>query len=139
MEHLFDPNSVEDTVKLNGEEVYYRETGYYPDADDIQPGQGTEEVLLRWPDGSAFTMEFYLSPAAWADRRRSGAAAFYGAVHKLISEGFDEDEGFVRPPFYFGVSEEEGVQIVAKGEDQLATPQTVLRVIADLMDRGKFD
>jgi len=140
MERLFDPeDSAEDTVRLNGEEVHYRSTYWRPDDEDVDPGQGEEEVLLRWPDGSAFRMRFYLSPEAWRDSRASGAAAFFGAVHKLISEGFEENDGFVRPPFSFWVEESAGVRIVSSGYEQPATTQTVLRVLAELMDKGMLD
>jgi hypothetical protein len=60
-------------------------------------------------------------------------------VHKLISEGFDEDDGFVRPPFQFEVYETEGIHLVVDGDEQPATTQTVLRVLAELMDKGMLD
>jgi hypothetical protein len=138
---LFDPDGWEHraTIKLNGEEVYYRETTLYADPDEMRPEDSLQEVYLKWPDGSAFRMEFYLSPAWWEGKDEGDASFFYRAVHNLIRDGFGEGEGFVSPPFEFMVSEEEGVKIIAKGEDQLATPQTVLRILADLIERGELD
>lgn len=140
---LFDPDAWEHraTITLNDEEVYYRETTLYADPDEMRPEDSLQKVYLKWPNGSAFRMEFYLSPAWWEGKDEGDASLFYNAVHNLIRDGFGPDEGLkvLKDPFYFMVSEGERVKIIAKGADQLATPQTVLRVLADLIEMGKLD
>jgi hypothetical protein len=140
---LFDPDAWEHraTIELNGEEVYYRETTLYADPDEMRPEDSLQEVYLKWPDGSAFRMELYLSPAWWEGKHEGNANAFYGAVHNLIRDGFGPDEGLkvLKRPFEFMVSEEEGISLTMDNEEQAATPETVLRVLADLIEMGKLD
>ena len=140
---LFDPDAWEDraTIQLNGEEVYYRATTRYADPDEMRPEDSLHEVYLKWPDGSAFRMEFYLSPTWWEGKDEGNASAFFGAVHKLIENGFGPDEGLrvLKPPFHFAISEEEGITLTLENEEQAARPETVLRVLADLIEMGKLD
>jgi hypothetical protein len=140
---LFDPDAWEEraTITLNGEEVYYRATTLNADPDEMRPEDSLHEEYLKWPDGSAFRMEFYLSPAWWKGESEGKASLFYGAAHDLIRDGFGPEDGLkvLKAPFYFAISEEEGIRLDIQDAEQAATPQTVLRVLADLIEMGKLD
>jgi hypothetical protein len=147
-ELLFDagPFMAAQTVVLNGEEVLYKETLRYADPDEASPEVSVQEVLMRWPDGSAFNMQFHLSPAWWRDEHEGRAVEFYGAVHDLIREGLDEasrealelDAEEVGETFYVSMSTE-GVVVETETEEPHALLGEALRTLADWIEDGTIE
>jgi hypothetical protein len=134
-ERLFDPDRWQTTATMNGEKVAYVETTYYADPDAMKPGDSMQEVLLQWPDGSAFRMQFYLSPAWWRGEYEGAEYTFYGAVHNLIREGFDEDVFADDATYELRISNDE-VRMLANDAGVDRSPERVLRLVADLMEDG---
>ncbi len=125
-------------VELNGELVRIVERGLHPDPDSVRPGEGLQEVLITWPDGSAFRMELYLSPRWWNDGHEGAAVAFWGSVYDLIRSGLNKDEPMSNHPVTLVLSEEGHSVFYNKAGEEVrnAWPEAVLRFIADLMENG---